>query len=334
MKFGLCVWSFSDAATRAGRSPDPMTPAGLAAIAASSHLEAVEVPSRWFDGLSPAQLEEFVADLTDKALAVVLDTGGTDVPQDIGVAVESALTTAAALGAKAVRTTISRCLEGDRSRYGYEGWKAHLRALVGPFKKAAVYAAELGIPFGVENHQDICSWELVWLCEQVGSPYFGVVMDCGNALAVGEHPGAFAARVMPYLKHVHLKDYVVHHWSSGWGFVRCPLGAGVVDFQDLIGRFSAGAPGVLCCIELGASTARHVKLLKKEWWDTYDPRPWQENLAAIRELHAAERAPGLDWRTPSESGADPAVVAAYESDQFSESVAYLRSLNHTDNSNS
>lgn len=325
MRFGLCAWSFSNAFSEAGRSPDPMTPLGLAEIASGAGLEAVEVASRWFESGDDELRERFVAELAKKGLAVVVDTGGTSVPEDLGKAVEDALVVAAGLGSRVVRTTVSQCLEGDRSRYGYDGWREHLAALVAPFKKAAARGSDLGVSFGVENHQDICSAELLWLCEKVDSPSFGVVMDCGNALAVGEHPATFAERVMPYLKHVHLKDYEVYPTPSGWRFVRCPLGAGVVDFKDLITRFVA-APEVLGCIELGASSARHVKLLEEAWWESYDPRPWQETLAAIRALRGAEKPVAAEWRTPRELGEEPGAIAAYELEQFEASVRYLEGL--------
>lgn len=326
MRFGLCAWSFTDATRRAGRTPDPLTPDGLVELATTHGLEAVELADRWFAGAPEAQLQDMGAELADRGIAVVVDTGGSEVPEEIGAAVEAAVGTAAALGAKVVRTTISRCLEGDRSRFGAAGWREHLAALVGPMQKAAARAADAGVAVGIENHQDICSWELVRLCEQVGNPAFGVIMDCGNALAVGEPPAAFAERVMPYLKHVHLKDYVVHPTPSGWRFVRCPIGSGVVDFEDLVARFEAGAPGLLGCIEVGASQARHVRLLEHDWWATYEPRPWEETLDAIRILHAAEQPPGLDWRTPRELDEPAGVVADYELTQFLDSARYVATL--------
>lgn len=325
MRFGLCAWSFSNAHARAGRSPDPMTAEGLAELATSRGLEAIEVAAAWFGQQPSAAVQAFGAQARARGLGLVVDTGG-EVPADIGASVAAALPVAADLGAGVVRTTISRCLEGDRSRFGFEGWKQHLEALVQPLKEAAARAADAGVAIGIENHQDICSWELVWLCEQVGSPQLGVVMDCGNALAVGEHPAAFAGRVMPYLKHVHLKDYVVHPSPAGWRFVRCPVGEGVVDFPDLVARFDAGAPGTLACIELGATSARHVRLLEAAWWETFESRPFEESLAAIRTLHAAEQPPGAEWRTPHERGEPPEALVAYELEQFDASVAFLRGL--------
>ena len=325
MDFGLCKWSFSEVQIGAGTVPNPWDAAGLAEVASQNGLHAIELDVEAFEGDEQA-VERLLTTIREKDLAVVLDTDGEEEPTAIGNTVERALGVAAAVGALAVRTTISNCLEGDRTQYGYTGWKRHLEDLVAPLSKAAALAEEVGVPFGIENHQDICSAELAWLCEMVDSPYFGVVLDCGNALAVGEHPASFTARVGPFLKHVQLKDYVVHPSPSGWRFVRCPLGAGVVDFKELIPEIDREAPGLLGCIELGAASARHVRLLEPDWWATYEPRPWTEMLAAIRVLHAGEEARDSEWRTPHERGEDAAAAASYEMKQLAASVAYLRGL--------
>jgi sugar phosphate isomerase/epimerase len=325
MEIGACAWSFSDVHGAAGSTADPRTVDGLVTIALERGLRAVEFAPQMLTSLPAEEQERVLERITGASLQVVLDVGGSEVPAEIAEAVRRALLLAPRLGASVVRTTISRCLEGDRTRFGRAGWRQHLEALVGPFRSAAAEAADLGVSVGVENHQDICSSELLWLCEQVASDHFGVVMDCGNALAVGEEPASFAERVMPHLKHVHLKDYVVHPTESGWRFVRCALGAGVVDFPDLVKRFDAGAAGTLGCIELGASTARHVRLLEETWWATFEPRPLGEMLDALRTLHRASQPAGLEWRTPSEQSLPPAEIAAYEMEQFDASVEYLRS---------
>jgi 3-oxoisoapionate decarboxylase len=320
MRFGLCAWSFTPAHQQAGAGPDPMTATGLAALAQQRGLRAVEHSVAAVERLDPDERSR----LQDPGLALVLDCGSGASPDAIGAEVEHALALASRVGARAVRTTISRCLAGDRSRYGRQGWKEHLDALVKPLRRAADVAEDVGIPFGIENHQDLCSVELRWLVEQVGSPRCGVVLDCGNALAVGEHPATFAERVLPHLVHVQLKDYVVHPTPSGWRFVRCALGDGVVDWPALVARFDAAAPDVIGCIELGATTARHVRILERDWWATYDPRPWDETLDALRTLHRAGQPPGAEWRTPHERGEPPEVCAAYELAQLDASVEYLR----------
>jgi sugar phosphate isomerase/epimerase len=323
VKIGLCAWSFTGSHREAGIAPDPHTAEGLVQLALRWGLHSIECSPQFFAGLSPAQLQDFAADLAARNLGLILDTGGHDYAKDISP-LRHAIETAAHLGARKVRTTISNLLEGDRRKYGYEGWKQYLENLVAPLKNIMPLAEELGIEVGIENHQDVCSWELIWLCEQVGSPQLGVTMDCGNALSVGETPLAFAGRILPFLKHVHLKDYTVHPSASGYRFKRCALGAGVVDWPALIGAFDQGAPLVQGCIELGASAARHIRILEEDYWATYPPRPLAEVVNAIRVLHQADRPPEEDWRTPHERGESALARAQYELAQLEASVAYLK----------
>ena len=163
------------------------------------------------------------------------------------------------------------------------------------------------------------------LCEQVGGDHIGVTMDVGNAYAVGETPAAFARRVGPWLKHVHLKDYTVHPTASGFRLKRCALG-GVVDWPSMLAWFDAECPEVQGCIELGATSARHIRLFEPSWWQTYPERPFvPDAVDALGDLHRAAQAPE-DWQTPHEAGADAATCADYELEQLRASVTYLRGI--------
>ncbi|MBI2502005.1 MAG: sugar phosphate isomerase/epimerase [Candidatus Latescibacteria bacterium] len=323
MKIGLCAWSFTGSHREAGLAPDPHTTEGLAQLALRWGLHSIECSPQFFAGQSPSQLKDFAASLAGRGLDLVIDTGGHDYARDLSP-LRQAIETAHLLSVRVVRTTISNLLEGDRRKYGYEGWRQYLENQVAPLKKIMPLAADHGIAIGIENHQDLCSWELCWLCEEVDSTRLGVTMDCGNALSVGEMPLAFAGRIMPFLKHVHLKDYTVHPTPSGYRLKRCALGTGVVDWPALIAAFGAGAPQVQGCIELGASAARHIRILEEDYWATYPPRPLAEAVNAIRALHQAARPPEEDWRTPHERGESAQARAAYELAQLDASVAYLR----------
>ena len=325
MDIGLCAWSFTGAHRDAGRDLDPHTPEGLARLALDYGLSSIEFAPGPLQQKTPDELQAFKDFLAANNLAIVLDTGGANLAED-SAPLRQTLEMAHKVGAPVVRTTISNLLEGDRRRHGHQGWKDHLQSLVSPFREVMALAEDCAISVGIENHQDICSWEMLWLHEQVGSPLLGVTMDCGNALAVGEDPLAFARRILPMLKHVHIKDYTVHPSPSGYRFKRCAIGAGVVDWPGLFALFDEGAPQALRCIELGASTARHIRLLEDDYWSTYDPRPLEETLAALRILHRAARPAEEEWTTPHERGEDPATCATYELDQFADSVAYLRKI--------
>ena len=320
MKIGLCAWSFTGAHKEANQNIDPHTPEGLTLLAQDSDLASVEFASASLADLADEDLAAFRSRLEGRDL--FLDTGGHNYAEDISP-LRDAIQVAHRAGARAVRPTVSSMVEGNRTKCGADGMRAYIDALVEPVKLVMPLAEDYGIPVGIENHQDLCSWELLELNERGGSPQLGVTMDVGNAFAVGEHPHDFAERVLPILKHVHIKDYTVHPTPSGYRLKRCPIGHGVVDWPGIIALFDARAPNVQGCIELGASVARHIRLLEEEWWATYAERPLAGTIKAIRALH---RAAGdlNDWQTPHEREESADTRVAYELDQFEKSVAYLK----------
>jgi 3-oxoisoapionate decarboxylase len=322
MRIGVCLWSFTNCHREAGQPLDPFRPEDLAQLATASGLASIECAPGQFEGRSSTALAAFREQLEYQGLELVIDTGSNSYAQDI-TPLQTAIARAHELGARAVRTTISSVLEGDRRTFGLEGWQRYLAALVEPLRRAMALAEGFGMPVGLENHQDVCADELLWLCDQVGSPLLGVTMDVANALSVGETPEAFADKVMPRLRHVHLKDYTVHPTPSGYRLKRCALGDGVVDWPRMLARFDAGAPAVRGCIELGATQARHIRILEEDYWATYQPRPLAGVINAVRALHQAVRPADEDWRTPHELDATPSARAAYEMDQFRRSVRYL-----------
>ena len=320
MKIGLCAWSFTGAHKEANRDIDPHTPEGLTHLAQDNQLASVEFASGSLADLSDEDLAAFKESLA--GLDLFLDTGGHNYAEDISP-LRDAIEVAHRAGAKAVRTTVSNMVEGNRIERGADGMRAYIDALVEPFQHVMPLAEDYGIPVGIENHQDLCSWELLDLSERVGSPQLGVTMDVGNAFAVGEHPLDFAERILPILKHVHIKDYTVHPTPSGYRLKRCPIGHGVVDWPAIIALFDAGAPQVQGCIELGASVARHIRLLEEEWWATFAERPLASTIKAIRTLHQAAKDPD-GWQTPHEREESADARVTYELAQFEKSVAYVK----------
>jgi 3-oxoisoapionate decarboxylase len=322
MKIGACLWSFTDCHRDGGSRLNPFDPFDFIELAATAGLTSVECGPGQFEGLDDARLDDLVAALDRHGLELFMDTGGASYAEDISPLV-NAIELAHRLGARVVRTTISGMLEGDRREFGLGGWQQYLAELVAPLRQAMELATRYELPVGLENHQDACAEELMWLCESVDSPLLGVTMDVANALAVGETPQAFAAKVMPRLKHVHLKDYTIHATASGYVFKRCALGDGVVDWPAMVAQFAAGAPQVRGCIELGATQGRHVRILEDDYWATYLPRPLSEAISAIRCLHPAARPAAEDCQTPHEHGASAEACAAYEMDQFDRSAQYV-----------
>lgn len=275
----------------------------------------------------PAALEAFAATTADRGLTLTVDTlplTADALPQHLELA--------ARLGVRVVRTMLSWVLCGDRTPVGgYAGWRALLDARIATLKAIAPLAEKLDIRIGVENHQDATSDELVELCEAVGSSHVGITLDTGNPLAVGEDPVRFAEKILPYLVHVHLKDYRVARTQAGLRLFHCPIGAGVVDFAGLFARFAtkpehAGQP-IVKNLELAMLGERHIRLLEDDYWAGFGPRPIAETLPVLRLREAAPALEAVesDWLTPWDRG-DDAQVSPWELESLAQSAANMRRL--------
>jgi sugar phosphate isomerase/epimerase len=319
----LCVYSFG-VLPRAEPSlleglPSPRDWTGLMDLAVACALSGVErhMPPEATD----ADLDRLREAAAERGLHIVL-AGGRVATAD-GPAL---LRAARRLGAATLRMTLSGVLEGDRGQLGPGGWSELLDHSARRLREWRPLAEALGVSIAVENHQDAGSEDLLRLCEAVGGDRIGVTLDTGNPLAVGEEPLAFARRVTGVLKNVHLKDYEIHRSVSGYRLVRCALGAGAVDFPALFALLDREAPGATRNIELGATKARHIRLLEPSWWEHFPPRDVREVLPVWQLVERHARPVEADWRTPHERGEPEAACAAYELAQFRQSLAYLDAL--------
>ena len=187
-------------------------------------------------------------------------------------------------------------------------------------------AEEYGVSIAVENHSDATSRDLLMMCETLDSAHIGITLDTGNVLSVLEEPIGYATRLMPYLKNVHLKDYTIHPTDEGYRIVRCSLGEGVVDFPDLLALIDKHHPDITKTIELGAVNARHVRMLMDDYWAEFPDRIFTDMLPHQRLFWDNVRPRDEDWRSPHERDEADEVLAAYETREFEESVAYLKGI--------
>ena len=121
---------------------------------------------------------------------------------------------------------------------GYPGAKsfdAALPTLIKGYRAVTEYACELGIKTMVENHgffsQD--SDRIEKLINGVNHKNFGVLLDIGNFLCADEEPVKAVGNLLPYVFHVHVKDF---HIKSGEG-----LNPGEGWFCSRSGNFLRGA---------------------------------------------------------------------------------------------
>ncbi|MDQ3700723.1 MAG: sugar phosphate isomerase/epimerase [Chloroflexota bacterium] len=91
--------------------------------------------------------------------------------------------------------------------------------------------AARGVQLTVETHTKQVTElpaDAVRLCQEV--PGLGLTLDASHYYA-GPNGGADFAAVLPYVRHVHLRDA-----GSDWDHIQVAAGTGLVDFDRLVGR--------------------------------------------------------------------------------------------------
>jgi len=311
MRLGLVAYSFKAAWCDAY---------ALMERAATAGLRGVEFPAeQCLPGTSPEELARARDGAKARGLGLVADGGVVEEE-----ALRRWIPQAAGLGAPVLRVILSRVLGGNR-REMRGGWRAHLERACAALRAVRPLAEAQGVTIAVENHQDVTSEELLWLCETVGGRHIGITLDTGSTLAVAEGPLEFAQRVKPLVRNVHLKDYHIFLSPTGYRLSTCGIGEGVVDFPGLFALF-ADQPDLPMSIELGARQARHVELLQEDWWADYPARPASRLVEVLRVVLPRARPAEEDYRIPHERGEPEHVLRAYELAEFSRSTAYLQQV--------
>jgi sugar phosphate isomerase/epimerase len=289
---------------------------GFIAVAKELGAEALEIYDPWLRAMSDDRLHELRERLAALGMAPIVSSGLMMGP------FESALRSARLLGARVIRYGLTTVLCGDRHALGAK-WSelgAHVRRTLA---ENGPRAAAEGRTLAIENHQDFCSAELVEFCESTSG--VGVCLDTGNAFPVAEAPLDFARRVAAYVAHVHLKDYRVQFTDEGFRLVRCAIGDGAVPFPALLDVLAQRGRQLTAVLEPGALEARHVRLLRPEWWTFYPPKAASELAACLAAARINRLPDAADYRTPWEHGDDGA-IEAYELAMIRRSADNVRSI--------
>ncbi|MDR3692293.1 MAG: sugar phosphate isomerase/epimerase [Fimbriimonas sp.] len=228
------------------------------------------------------------------------------------------------LGARTVRTHLSPVLCGDRAELGPK-WDGLVRDVRASLARLGPLAYDLGLSIAIEDHQDFGSRELLDFCE-IGGPAVGICLDTGNPLAVGEDPVAFAARVAPRVKHIHLKDYRAHRTSEGYRLVRCAIGDGAVPLRKIHAELSADRNDYTATLEPGALSARHIRLLTDRWREKYMPECLDEIPACFETVASTEIPADTDWRTPWERDENIEDICRFEQAQMTRSIENMKGM--------
>jgi sugar phosphate isomerase/epimerase len=301
--------------------PRPMQPVQLMDAAAELGLSGLEFPLKTTD---PGEIDALREAAAQRDLRLIPDYM---VMLDADCeAFRDFLRASKRLGATTTRALLSTLLCGDRRSLG-GGWEGRLNAIAQRLRAVLPLAEELGLCVALENHQDATTDDLLRLHEMSGgSRAYGVTLDTGNPLSVGEEPVEAARRMAPLIRHVHLKDYTIHFAPEGYRLVRCAAGDGCVDFQQILRIVRANGHDVMPGVEVAAQATRTIPLLEPGWWSCYPPRPAHEFAAALKVLWQHGRPAHEPYSSAWEQGEDSEQVEAEEWDVLRKSVAYFKSI--------
>ena len=289
---------------------------GFVAIATELGAKTLEIFDPWLRALGDDDLRALRERLAALGMTPVVSWGLTMGP------FESALRSARLLDARIVRCGLTSVLCGDRHALGAK-WPELVANVTTALADHGPRVHDEGRTLAIENHQDFGSAELVAFCEKTRG--VGICLDTGNAFPVAEAPLDFTRRVAPYVRHAHLKDYRAQFTDEGFRLVRCAIGDGAVPLAGMLDLLANHHPKLTAVLEPGALEARHVRLLRPEWWTGYPPKRADELAACLASLRVNRLADDADYRTPWERGEDEA-IEAYELAMIRRSAANMRAI--------
>jgi sugar phosphate isomerase/epimerase len=303
--------------------PAPLDALGVIETAASLNLAGVDIPV-----IGSLPRERMKDALEEHRLRIVAE--GMILLNGEVADWRNYIETAAFVGAKTARAICSGLLCGDRRPLKVSGgWGEYRDRVAQRLREILPIAEAHGIALAIENHQDSTSDDLLWLYEKTGqSPAYGVCLDTGNPLAVGEGPVEFAGRVAPLIRHLHLKDYTIHFAPDGYRLVRCAAGTGCVDFRRIleIAYAESGYAALLPGIEVAAQPTRTISLLEDSWWAEFPQEQARFLPEALRVLWSKGIPADAPYSSVWERGEDSAAVSAEEWRLVKESVHYFSQL--------
>jgi sugar phosphate isomerase/epimerase len=289
---------------------------GFIAIATELGASVLEIYDPWLRALSDDELRALRDRLAALNMIPVVSSGLTMGP------FESALRSARALGAQVIRYGLTTVLCGDRHVLG-EKWGELVAQVRAALADRGPRASDDGRILAIENHQDFGSDELAEFCETTRG--IGICFDTGNTFPVAEAPLDFVRRVAEHVRHIHLKDYRVQFTDKGYRLVRCAIGDGAVPIAAMLDVLAGQGEKLTAVLEPGALEARHVRLLRPEWWSFYPPKSAPALAACLAAARINRLADEADYRTPWERGED-AAIAEYELAMIRRSARNMRAI--------
>lgn len=108
-----------------------------------------------------------------------------------------------------------------------------------------------GVTVALETYEQVPTQTVVDVVAKIDSPALGICLDPANCVAALEHPRSTIELTAPYVRNLHVKDFSFTR-KDGWvGFTLagCPLGEGLLDYDDMISTVRPDQRGINQIIE-------------------------------------------------------------------------------------
>lgn len=103
---------------------------------------------------------------------------------------------------------------------------------------------------GIENHFDLPTATLVEIVKEIDDDRVGLILDTTNCLGFIQSPYEALDSVLPYLKSIHLKDYIVRKIEAGYMISGVPLGEGWLNVRKILTTALKANPNLYIIVEL------------------------------------------------------------------------------------
>jgi sugar phosphate isomerase/epimerase len=142
-----------------------------------------------------------------------------------------------------------------------------------------------GVRLNLETHEEITTFEILRLIDEVGDDVVGVCLDPGNLMVRGEPVMDAVRRVARYTHMTHLRDAVLVGIDGGISRFLTPIGAGTSDWDELVDVLLRAQPDIDLAIEgIGGSRAEMTLSPREPFWRSQHPDMTDSDVTELERL--------------------------------------------------
>jgi len=213
---------------------------------------------------------------------------------DYKLAVERMIQAGASIGAKEF-IGVTAGWKGKHSGYHvYDRfrtdvtWEEQLQATTRFLQKLAPVLRDTGTRINLETHEEITSYEILRIVEEVGEDVVGVTLDTANVVARGEEALSVAKRSAPHIHQMHAKDCILFFSDNGLMRQVKPSGEGIVNYKEIFKTLAPHSPDLHIQIE-DHKGFYHIDIYVEAWRNAHPDLSMHEVTELVRLARLTEQ---------------------------------------------